>query len=409
MARTLTALTLGFTLVAAACSSSGASNRTPVSSSTSTSSAAPETTASTGPPAASEVALSSSWKVVAVGRGAKPVLALDRTGRPAVAYMLESRDGFVAFSAQADEWAEQTVAEGYFYGPIGLAFDPDDTPHIVYHDHQDLQFDENLGDLTHAVSADGSWTLDAAEDDGHDGWDSTVAIAPDGTVHAAGVDPAQFGSTVGVEHYVLGPGGWTVEPIGSGAVEYEWNVSLAVKADGTPAMTFFDSNSQDLRYAELVDDIWTIEAVATAGDVGRFSSLAFDAAGTPHISFYEMDTPTTGTVHYATKVGAEWQVEVVGDLGAVFIDFAGARRITSLAVGPDGAPRVAFSDEVSVFFASRSDAGWTVEEIATAGDLPLGQLVSLAIDDEGTPHLALFEVTDKSPVDGTVVYLTPES
>ncbi len=47
-----------------------------------------------------------------------------------------------------------------------------------------------------------------------------------------------------------------------------------------------------------------------------------------------------------------------------------------------------------------------MQDIVSAGDRPLGQLVSLKLDTPGTPHLAFFEVTSAGPLDGLVVYLT---
>lgn len=37
-----------------------------------------------------------------------------------------------------------------------------------------------------------------------------------------------------------------------------------------------------------------------------------------------------------------------------------------------------------------------MREVVTAGDRPLGQLVELALDEAGTPHLAFYEVTRES-------------
>jgi hypothetical protein len=40
--------------------------------------------------------------------------------------------------------------------------------------------------------------------------------------------------------------------------------------------------------------------------------------------------------------------------------------------------------------------------------LPLGQLVSLAIDGDDRPHIAIYEVTQTQPLDGLVSYITTE-
>lgn len=57
------------------------------------------------------------------------------------------------------------------------------------------------------------------------------------------------------------------------------------------------------------------------------------------------------------------------------------------------------------WFAVRGEFGWEVQQIVQAG-LPLGQLVSLAIDGDDRPHIAIYEVTQ--PLDGLVSYITTE-
>ena len=343
------------------------------------------------------------WTATRVGEGAKPALALDVAGDPAIAWVLEDLEGYVAFASQAEGWEFDEVAAGYFYGPIGLAFGADDRPHIVFHDHQDTTFKQDLGDLTHAIRSEGDWSVRPINDAGHDGWDSTITIGPDGVVRAAGIDPQQFDSDVGVEYYELTDSGWVVTEIGSGPIEYEWNVSLAVDPDGNPAVSYFDNNTQDLMFASRVGGEWTIETVASEGDVGRFSSLTFDTAGRPHISYFALPD----TVAYAVRSGGTWTVETVGTLPRVVIAFEGARRITDIAIDGAGVPHIAFTDRDVVRLASRFGGAWQVEDVAAAGELPLGQQVSLRIDRNGVPHLATYEVTGSGPLTGVIAYLKP--
>lgn len=346
------------------------------------------------------------WSATTIGSGIKPALALDGSGSPAVAYLLEAVEGgFVAFSSAAEGWTPDTVAEGYFYGPLDLAFDPQGRPNIVYHDHQGDQFQEDLGDLTYALR-EGDWQIQAAEDDGHDGWDSAIAIGADGVVRAAGIDPAQFGRTDGVEYYELRDGVWNVTAIGSGAVPYEFNVSLALGSDGLPALSYYNDSDGDLIFASFDGASWNLETVASEGDVGKFSSLQFDAEGRPHVTFFEDAGDGSGRVLYAVRDGGRWTQEEIATLDKVEQGMTGARRITSLALDPDGIPHVAFSNTEAIQYAVRSSEGWQVQEIVTAGERPLGQLVSLKLDAGGTPHLAFFEVTSAAPLDGVVVYLT---
>ncbi|MEE8331427.1 MAG: hypothetical protein V3R84_06615 [Acidimicrobiia bacterium] len=396
-------------LVAAACGDTGSTGDTlstePAADSAPTTSSITDTTTgdSTSSPPAAGSGIADGWTVTRVGTGIKPVLALDASDQPAIAWLVEEvNEGFVSYAAAAEEWTEDRLVEGYFYGPIGLAFDPAGNPHIAYHDHQDTSFQDDLGDLAHAVRQGDAWTLDTATDDGHDGWDSTIAIGSDGVVRAAGIDPQQFSRDDGVEYYELGPGGWQVTAIGSGPIEYEWNVSLAVSDAGVVGLSYFDNNSADLVYAELGDGSWDLTVVDFGGDVGRFSSLAFDADSNPHISYYDED----GTVRYATRAGETWSTEDVGELDDVEIAFAGARRITAIDIDSSGSPQVVFGDRSVVRHATRTAAGWETTDVFSASDQPLGQLVSFALGSDDTPHVATYEGTAADGSTAEVLYLT---
>ncbi|MFQ5554900.1 MAG: hypothetical protein ACE5GC_05970 [Acidimicrobiia bacterium] len=422
----LTLLAAAFALVAAACgggdgdddTASPAPSTTPATTSAATTTAgattqAPVTTEAPGGSGATTgdltLSVDAAFTATEIGRGTKPVLALAPDGTPGVAFLLEAFDGFIAYADAGDGWTPSTVVDGYFYGPIGLSYDPSGVPHIGYHDHQDNTFRDELGDLTVAVRNDSGWGVEAIEDEGHDGWDSTLVIAGDGVVRAAGVDPQQFGRTDGVEYFERGASGWSVTPIGSGPIAYEFNVSLAVDPAGNPALTYYDNNTQELKFAMRDGDAWSIETIDADGDTGRYSSLAFDADGNPHVSYFLLDSRTSGTVRYATNRGGTWETADVDALDDVRTGFTGARRITSLALDAEGSPHVVYSDESVVRYATLEAGSWVVSGVATAGDRALGQLVSFELDGAGTPHIALFEVTSSSPLDGVVAYLTSAS
>ena len=407
-------------LVAAACAGTDDDATTPESSTTTSGSSTttPADTSSTTSSTAGSAAaggtvtgdlgftVAEGYTATFVGEGIKPDLALAPDGTPGITYLVEDLSGFIAYADAGSGWTPEQVVEGYFYGPIGLAYTPDAVPHIAYHDHQDTTFKQDLGDLTLATAGESGWTIEAINDDGHDGWDSTIAIGPDGVVRAAGIDPEQFGSTDGVEYYEIVDGNWDITAIGSGAVAYEFNVSLAVDPDGNPAITYYDTTNADLQYASRRDGVWTISTVDADGDVGRYSSLAFDADGTPHISYLRLDGTAEGTVRYATRDGETWTTADVGTVTDLRAGFTGARRVTAITVDPDQTPHIVFSDQSIVNQAVAAGSGWETSTIVTAGDRPLGQLVSFQIGVDGIAHLALFEVTSLDPLSGVIAYIT---
>lgn len=347
--------------------------------------------------------VSADWSVQRIGAGIKPSLALN-DGGAAIAYLTEALEGGVFYASAADDWQVEEVAAGYFYGPIDLAFDADTQPNVVYHDHQGTGFDPDLGDLTLARREGSDWSLIPSGDPGHDGWDSTIRFGPSGELWAAGIEPLDFGTSTGVEFYELDGSEWSVVPVGGPPITYQFNVSMATSTDGQPVLSYYDDGTDTLHVATRTTSGWTDEIVPTEGGGGQFSSLVIDPAGTRHVTFYSPSSSTGGVVAYAFDDGSGWQVEPVRSLDDVAIGMTGARRITSLQVLADGTPVVATTDKSAVWLSTRGADGWATELVLAAGSRPLGQQIQFVAADDGW-HLATFEVTSPSPLEGEIIYL----
>jgi hypothetical protein len=323
----------------------------------------------------------------------KPSLALDGQGRPAVTYVRQGVGGWVDFAAAADEWKPSRIGEGNYAGPAPLVFDEEGRPHVAWHDHELAEVSPRYGNMVYAVREGGRWNVATARDQGHDGFQTSLAVAGE-TVQAAGIEPVQYQTDQGVEHYVLEDGTWSVASIGTGALEYEYDVSLALGPTG-PALTYFDDRAEALVYATRDEEEWTLERVAEGDEAGEFSSLAFDAEGRPHVAF----SRENGDVLYATRAAGAWAIEKV----------AGERfpAAVSLSLADDGAAHVAFANREGVRHAVRGASGWQVQNIATAANRPFGSRVSLALDAEGTPYVTFYELTRSQPLRGVVLYATP--
>ncbi len=356
-----------------------------------------------------------SWTIEEVDAGTKPELALDSAGHVHIAYMTEALNGSVSYATKAaGDWTIETVAEGYFYGPLDLAIDEDDGLHIVYHDHQDMGFDASLGDAAYAFKRGGNWQVETISDPGHDGWDPSIALGPDGAVYVASIDPVQFGSEDGVEWAVRSESGtWSVSPLGSGPVPYEFGTQVVVDTGGRAHIVYHDGSERlnggsgsDLYYAVQNGGNWDIQVVDEDGDVGKFASLALDAMGNPHIAYFEWNSLSTGYVKYARWSEGEWLLERIEALDDVEISFLGARRMVSLVLDAQDRPHVAYSDRSSVRYAVQSANGWDMQTAALAltGNV-LGQLVSLALDVSGRPHIAYYELSSGASTSlGAVFY-----
>ena len=262
----------------------------------------------------------------------------------------------------------------------------------------------------------------AFRSDGHDGWDDSLAFGPAGALHLLSVDPLQFGSASGVEYArsnnPAGGDAWTVQEIGSGGQPYEWGTSLAVDQAGTVHAVFFDANEQDLVYArnEAPNEggDWQLQTIYAQDDAGRFPVITLDDTGAPHVAFFQTDArfqpegPVPGNIVYGTLANGAWTFETVAAVDDHVLGFEGARRTVALRIGPDG-PVLAFIDQSSVSLATRkgpSGSVWTVETVVAAAGDPF-QVIGLALDPTGAPHLTFATITGNAPLNGEVWYGRP--
>lgn len=355
------------------------------------------------------------WSFEEIGVGIKPALAVDGDGTPHVSFLTEAIRGATFYATnKSGAWTVDEIAEGYFYGPVDIDVSPEGVPYIAYHDHEAASFNPQLGAGVVQWPENGAWQSLKIDHPGHDQWDSDIDATRRGGWHFAGIDPVQFGSNSGLEYVTNAFGGVLVEEVGSGAIPYEFGVSIEVGSPGTGGgvvgISYYGANTQDLRFAERGPGIagpWIIETVAEAGDVGRYSDLGLDSRDEPHISYWSFETGQSGTVNYAWRnIDAEWQIEEVGRLENVEAGFTGARKITAIEVDRDNRPHIMYGDKSQIFYATRGDDGTWTNELVLAAPGNLGQLVEFALDNDGRPHLTYFEVTNPSPLQGKVFYGT---
>jgi hypothetical protein len=338
---------------------------------------------------------------------------VDSGDRPHIAFMIEDFGGGTYYALKdGGQWQVEQLVEGYFYGPLDITLGLDQEPHIVYHDHSAPgNIDE--GDAIYLFKNGGVWQSETIGHAGHDGWDASIVIGLEGEVHIASIDPLQFGGLDGVEWGVRANDGWFVSAIGSGPVPYEFDTDIAIGPEGLPHLVYHDGSETltlgagaDLFYARF-NGSWEIQTVETEGDVGKFASLAIDAQGRPHITYFDWTEANAARVKYAVLDGDEWRIEVVDELPNIQVAFVGAWRTMSLALDGQGRPHIAYCDRDVLKYAIKNGDAWEIQEVTRAGsdELELGQLVSLALDSGGRPHVSFFEVpANPRSSTGTVLY-----
>jgi len=82
--------------------------------------------------------------------------------------------------------------------------------------------------------------------------------------------------------------------------------SIAIGADNQPAISYYYKNNGDLRFAKFDGSAWNLSVIATANDIGRYSSLELNPTTSKFAIGFE-DT-TVGHFMYAEQGTAVWSV-----------------------------------------------------------------------------------------------------
>jgi len=172
-----------------------------------------------------------------------------------------------------------------------------------------------------------------------------------------------------VEHRDRGFGGGTL-----------WT-SLALDAAGNPHISYFDNYNNDLKYAKWTGSAWHREAVDSEGDVGYINSIALDAAGYPHICY--IDWTPNYNLKYAKWTGSAWSIETVDSV---------TESGTSLALDAAGYPHICYFDrdngEPKLKYAKWTGSAWSIEIVDSA--FKFYSDASIALDADGYPHISYY-------------------
>jgi hypothetical protein len=171
--------------------------------------------------------------------------------------------------------------------------------------------------------------------------------------------------------------GWLIENVDIPGI----NPSLALNSAGYPCIAY-PVEGTGVKYAEWDGSQWLLDcAYSLTYPNIAYVSLALDAADSPHISFGH------GPLFYVTRDDSlEWQYEQLEYLGTV--------THTSLALDDEGLPHVAHNIKYGscLGYASRSDSTWEIE-LLDAG-YNTGWYASLKLDTDDNPHISF---TRKDP------------
>ena len=200
--------------------------------------------------------------------------------------------------------------------------------------------------------------------------------------------PPEIGTAAYTVHVITKPGKWTVSAVNETTKKQEslGAVSVAVDAAGTPHIGYYDKAGRQIMYATQSGRQWQAEKVADSSGTTA-TSIALDRAGIPAISYG--DGSHYGTLYFAKRTGSGWNVTTV-DKGSA----GDAGEYSSLLYDKNGVPHIAYTDGhtfATLMYATGNFSAGTWDRIkidtgGTVGDTGYG--ASLAFDAAGNPRIA---------------------
>ncbi|MBL6882574.1 MAG: thrombospondin type 3 repeat-containing protein [Candidatus Poseidoniaceae archaeon] len=271
-------------------------------------------------------------------------------------------------------WTSTQVTTGAKVGPVGIALDSNNHPHISFTGYQ-----QYCGNGLRLASFDGaSWSTNIIESGSNKGCDSAIIIDGNDNAYIAFQDRDQ----AKLKFTTNKSGSWITYAPDSGGYNIAYPgyySSLAMDDQGQFHIAHYDSDNDDLRYSTGVPNgAWTNTVVDSSGDTGRKPSIAIDAAGDPHIVYRSW---SGWKLKYATlnPSSPNWQVSTIETTGG---QGDGTGESNSLIIDDGGMMHVAYTDETNgvLRYATKS-TGVTVTNEITVKFGQLGSVTADVIDD----------------------------
>ena len=161
--------------------------------------------------------------------------------------------------------------------------------------------------------------------------------------------------------------------------------AIAVDGSSNPHIAY---GGDHLYYAYYDGSIWHYEMVDASPDVGSYASLAIDASGKVHISYYERiydEDDEYGNLKYATNASGAWVTTTIDSDGVVGL-------YTSIAVDSSDMVHISYIsyydyDNYDLKYATNASGEW----VTTTVDEFVGGYTSIAIDSDDKVHISYYD------------------
>ena len=232
-------------------------------------------------------------------------------------------------------WTSEEVSSNALFGPIGIAVDSNNHPHISYAVSGGYQCGDGLRLASYSGS---SWTYDNVDIGDNRGCESAIVIDDNDNIYIAYQNRDESKLKIATDK----SGSWDLYSADSGvslsSLYPGYMSSMAIDQQGQLHIAHYDGKEDDLRYSTGVPNgLWTTTIVDSAGNTGRDPSIALDSFGNVHIVYNSWSGWDLKYAIYnsTTSLWDASSISTTGDVG----------KGNSIFIDQNGVMHVAFSDE----------------------------------------------------------------
>jgi len=308
-------------------------------------------------------------------------LALDAFGSPHISY---TSDGLRYARWMGDAWELETVDRNGSSGRKSLALDSTNRPHIGYSGkNQNLKYAHWTEKGWNIQTVDNAWN-----------WSVSLALDTDDYPHISYYHRTD--DDVELKYARWTEGSWDIQTVLSGTVEYinvDWPpsytlehidglTSLALDAYGYPHISYYNNAYKELKYVYWTGERWINQTVDHVGDVGEYAFLQVDSLGHPHINYYDY---TNGNLKYARWTGSAWDIQTVGSV-------KGMQRFSPPVLDAAGNLHIGYDDSSNggLKYARWTGSAWDIQTVNSGS----GAFISLAPDASDRLHISYISCGD---------------